>query len=165
MLKIEKWKENKILRTVSEEITKKELKTYLKLAKEMLKYIKNPDNWWVWLAAPQVGYNKRLIIVSLLKDREDETYPTVIMINPEILTHSEEKQISDEWCLSLPEETGKVPRYKEIKIKYFDEKYKENIIKLSWLRACIVQHEIDHLDWILFTDRIKESKNTKNLAF
>ena len=165
MLKIEKWKENKILRTVSEEITKKELKTYLKLAKEMLKYIKNPDNWWVWLAAPQVGSNKRLIIVSLLKDREDETYPTVVMINPEILIHSEERQISDEWCLSLPEETGKVPRYKEIKIKYFDEKLKEHIIKLDWLRACIVQHEIDHLDGILFTDRIEENKNTKNLAF
>jgi len=165
MLNIEKWKKNKILRAISDEITKKDLKKYTKLGKEMLKYIKNPDNGWVWLAAPQVWYNIRLIIVSLLKDWEDETYPTVMMINPEILNHSEEKQISEEGCLSLPEEKGKVPRYKEIKLRYFDEKFNEKIIKLDWLKSCIVQHEIDHLDWILFTDRIEENKNTKNLAF
>jgi len=156
MLKIETWKQNKILRTVSEEISKKDFKKYQKLAKQMLKYIKNPDNWWVGLAAPQVGHNIRLIVVSLLKDWEDETYPTIIMINPEILQHSETKQISQEWCLSLPWEKGKVPRYSEVKIRFFDEKFKENIMKLDWLRACIVQHEIDHLDWILFTDRIEE---------
>jgi len=46
-----------------------------------------------------------LIIVSLLKDREDESFPTIMMINPEILEHSTDKQISDEGCLSLPEET------------------------------------------------------------
>ena len=156
MLKIETWKQNKILRTVSEEIFKKDFKKYQKLAKQMLKYIKNPDNWWVGLAAPQVVHNIRLIVVSLLKDWEDETYPTIIMINPEILQHSETKQISQEWCLSLPWEKGKVPRYSEVKIRFFDEKFKENIMKLDWLRACIVQHEIDHLDWILFTDRIEE---------
>lgn len=165
MLKIEKWKKNKILRAISSEISKKELKKYVKLGKEMLKYIKDPDNGWVGLAAPQVWYNKRLIIVSLLKDWEDESFPTIMMINPEILEHSEERQISKEWCLSLPEETWKVPRFKEIKLKYFDEKFNEKIIKLSWLRSNIIQHEIDHLDWILFTDRIEENKNTKKLKF
>ena len=152
MLKIETWKENTILRTVSEEITKNDFKKYLKIGKEMLKYIKNPDNWGVWLAAPQVWYNKRIIVVSLLKDREDETYPTIIMINPEILNHSDDKVFSEEWCLSLPEETGKVPRYTSVKLRYFDEKFKENIIRLEGLKSNIVQHEIDHLDWILFTD-------------
>lgn len=161
MLNIEKWNKNKILRAISKEITKANFKKNLKLGKQMLKYIKNPDNWWVWLAAPQVWHNKRLIVVSLLKDWEDETYPTIIMINPEILSHSESKQISDEWCLSLPEEKGKVPRFSEIKIKFYDDKFKENIMKLDWLRACIVQHEIDHLDWILFTDRIEENNFLK----
>ena len=154
MLNIEKGKDNKILRAVSQEITKDNFKKYLKLWKEMLKYIKNPKNWWVWLAAPQVGHNKRLIVVSLLKDWEDETYPTIIMINPEILEHSNDKQISDEWCLSLPDEKWKVERFSEIKIRFLDDKFKEKIMKLSWLKACIVQHEIDHLDWILFIDRI-----------
>jgi len=165
MLNIEKWTKNKILRTISKEITRDNFKKNLKLWKQMLKYIKNPDNGWVWLAAPQVWKNVRMIVVSLLKDWEDETYPTLIMINPQILEHSDSKQISDEWCLSLPEEKWKVPRFSEIKIKFLDEKFKENVIKLDWLRSCIVQHEIDHLDWILFTDRIEENKNTKNLAF
>jgi len=165
MLKIEQWKKNTILRTVSDKITKDDLKKYVKLGKEMLKYIKNPDNGWVWLAAPQVWYNKRLIVVSLLKDREDETYPTIVMINPEILEHWNEKQISEEGCLSLPEETWKVPRFKEIKIKYFDEKLKEHIMKLDWLKSNIIQHEIDHLDWILFTDRIEENSKAKKLKF
>jgi len=165
MLNIEKWKKNTILRTISSKIEKKELKKYTKLAKEMLKYIKDPENWGVGLAAPQVGYNKRLIIVSLLKDWEDENFPTVIMFNPEILEHSEETSLSDEGCLSLPWERWKVARYQKIKLKYFDEKFNEKILKLEWLKSYIVQHEVDHLNGILFTDRIEENKNTKNLAF
>jgi len=157
MLNIETWDKNKTLRKISEKITQKEMKKYVKLWKEMKKHIKNPDNWWVWLAAPQIWVNKRIIAVSLLRDWEDETYPTVIMINPEIIEHSEEKQSFEEWCLSLPWEKWEVLRDKTIKIKYHDEKFKENTIVLNWLSSTIVQHEIDHLDWVLFTDRIKKS--------
>jgi len=157
MLNIETWDKNKTLRKISEKITQKEMKKYVKIAKEMKKHIKNPDNWWVWLAAPQIWVNKRIIAVSLLKDWEDETYPTVIMINPEIIEHSEEKQSFEEWCLSLPWEKWEVLRDKAIKLKYHDEKFKENTIVLQWLSSTIVQHEIDHLDWVLFTDRIKKS--------
>lgn len=163
MLNIEQWKENTILRTISKEIKKEKLSKYVKLGKEMIKYIKDPKNWWVWLAAPQVGYNKRMIVVSMLKDWEDETFPTVMMINPEILEHSPERMICDEWCLSVPWEKWKVPRYKEIKLKYFDDKFKEKIIALTGLRSNIVQHEIDHLDGILFTDRIEEYQKSKGI--
>ncbi len=156
MLKIEFGKDNEILRKVSEAITKQDFKQNLKLWKQMLKYIKNPENWWVGLAAPQIWINKRIIVVSLLKDWEDENYMTIIMINPEILEYSEEKSISKEWCLSLPWEKGEVKRYSEIKLRFFDENFKEQIIKLSWLRSFIVQHEIDHLDWILFIDDIRQ---------
>jgi peptide deformylase len=154
MLKIETWKNNEILRAISEEIKKSELKEYIKLWEEMIKYIKNPKNWWIWLAAPQIWYNKRLIVVSLLKDREDESFKTVMMINPKIVDHSDKKVLDTEWCLSVPWEKWKVKRYNEIKLKYIDDKWKENKIILEWLRARIVQHEIDHLDWILFTDRL-----------
>ena len=156
MLKIEFGKDNEILRKVSKAITKQDFKQNLKLWKQMLKYIKNPENWWVGLAAPQIWINKRIIVVSLLKDWEDENYMTIIMINPEILEYSEEKSISKEWCLSLPWEKGEVKRYSEIKLRFFDENFKEQIIKLSWLRSFIVQHEIDHLDWILFIDDIRQ---------
>jgi len=97
MLHIETWKKNDILRTVSDTIKKNELKEYVKLGKEMLKYIKDPDNGWVWLAAPQVWYNKRLIVVSLLKDRDDENFPTLMMLNPEILEHTNECESDVEW--------------------------------------------------------------------
>ncbi len=154
MIRIETGKQNEVLRTVSTPIKAEKFPKYKKIGKEMIKYIKNPKNGWVGLAAPQIGYNKRLIVVSLLKDWEDETYPTILMMNPEILEHSNEKNIDTEWCLSVPWEKWKVARWNEIKLKYIDEKWKENILKLSWLRARIVQHEIDHLDWILFTDNL-----------
>jgi len=156
MLKIQTWKDNKILRAISEEIKKNELKQHIKLWKEMIKYIKNPDNGWVWLAAPQVWYNKRLIIVSLLKDWDDENFPTLMMINPEILEHSSVLEKDIEWCLSVPWEKWKVARFSEIKLKYIDEKTKEKILYLKWLSARIVQHEIDHLNWVLFTDRLND---------
>ncbi len=156
MLKIETGKQNEILRTVSEALKPNEYNTYIKLGKEMIKYIKNPKNGWVWLAAPQVGYNKRLIVVSLLKNRDDENFSTIMMINPNILEHSNECEIEWEWCLSVPGEKWEVERFLKIKLSYIDENKKEKNIMLSWVSARIVQHEIDHLDGILFTDKIKK---------
>ncbi len=161
MLKIEIWENNKILRNKSLEIKKTDFKKYLKLAKEMLKYIKNPDNNSVWLAAPQVWKNIRLIAVSLPKTWEDENFPNYIMYNPEILEFSQDKETMEEGCLSLPEIREEVTRPKKIKIKYFDEKAKEKILFLDYPSSAIIQHEIDHLDWILFTDKVKK----KNLTF
>ncbi len=154
MLKIQTWTKNEILRKVSETIKTQEFDKYIKLGKEMIKYIKNPDNRWVWLAAPQIWENKRLIVVSLLKDREDESFPTVMMINPEILEHSTECEIEWEWCLSVPWEKWEVERFLKIKLSYIDESKKQKILFLSWVSARIVQHEIDHLNGILFVDKI-----------
>ena len=152
MLHIETWKKNEILRKVSEKIKDSDIKKYVKLGKEMMKYIKDPDNGWVWLAAPQVWHNVRLIIVSLLKDRDDENFSTLMMINPEILEHSNDTEKDIEWCLSVPWEKWKVLRYTKIKLKYIDEKSKEKTLYLDTLSARIIQHEIDHLNWVLFTD-------------
>lgn len=152
MLKIETWNDNPVLRKVADKINDKDYKKYLKLGKEMLKYIKDPDNWWVWLAAPQVGHSVRLIVVSLLRDREDDNFKTVMMINPEILEHSNEKKCDTEWCLSIPWEKWDVERYDSIKLTYLDDKKSRKTIILEWLSARIVQHEIDHLDGKLFTD-------------
>lgn len=154
MLKIQTWIKNEILRKVSEEIKISEFNTYIKLGKEMVKYIKNPNNKWVWLAAPQIWQNKRLIVVSLLKDWEDKNFQTIMMINPKILEHSTECEIESEGCLSVPWEKWEVERYKSIKLSYIDENKKEKNIILSWISARIVQHEIDHLDGILFVDKV-----------
>lgn len=156
MLHIETWKNNKILRTVCAPIKTDEWKKFAKLGREMVAYIKNPDHAGVGLAAPQVWVEKRIIVVSLLHDWEDENFSTVLMINPEILEASQEttKEV-EEWCLSLPR-TKKwyVARHQNIKLRYFDEKQKEKIIKLSWLASVIVQHEIDHLNGVLYIDKL-----------
>jgi len=154
MLKIQTWIENEILRKISDEIKPDEFNKYLKLWKEMKKYIKNPDNWWVWLAAPQVWYNKRLVVVSLLRDWEDEKFPTIIMINPKILESSEDTCLEKEWCLSVPWKRWQVLRPKNVKISFIDDNKKEVILYLTWLSSRIVQHEIDHLDGILFVDKL-----------
>lgn len=95
-LTIETGDDNEILRSKSDTIKPTELKQYRNLAESMVKYIKNPDNGGVGLAAPQVGVNKRLIVVSLMKDYEDENYRTIAMINPEIIEHSEEQSTREE---------------------------------------------------------------------
>ena len=156
MLKIQTWTENKILRKISESIKTSEFNTYIKIGREMIKYIKNPENRWVWLAAPQIWYNKRLIVVSLLKTREDESFQTLMMINPEIIEKSDETEYENEWCLSVPGKKWEVERFSNIKLKFIDENKKERILILSWVSARIVQHEIDHLNWVLFIDKIKK---------
>jgi peptide deformylase len=118
----------------------------------MIKHIKNPDNWWCGLAAPQVGVNKRLIVVSLMKSYDDEMYRTIAMVNPEIIEHAENKVKWEEWCLSVPGETGDVERWEWIKVSFVDPEGRKYAMRLEWLSARIVQHEIDHLDGILFTD-------------
>lgn len=156
MLHIEIWKDNPILRTMCEPVKSSEWKQYAKLWQEMKAYVKNPLNAWVGLAAPQVWITKRVMVVSLMRDWEDESFSTVIMINPEILETSLETISNiEEWCLSLPKtKKGYVARYKNIKLSYYDEKQKQKIIKLSGLASVIVQHEIDHLNGKLYIDKL-----------
>lgn len=155
MFTIEEGRENEILRTVSEPVKKADLKKYAKLTKEMVKYIKNPDNGGIGLAAPQVGYNVRAIAVGLIPDWKHEgSFPWIGMINPEITWSSEETYIDDEGCLSVPGETGRVERPCHIKLKYIDVKGKEQRLNLSMTPARVVQHEMDHLDGILYTDKL-----------
>jgi len=156
-LKIETGDDNEILRSVSETIKPSELKQYRSLAEDMVKHIKNPDNGGVGLAAPQVGVNKRLIVVSLMKDYEDETFRTIAMINPEIIEHSDDTCTDTEGCLSVPGESGDVTRWSWVKVTFLDPEGKKYAMRLENLAARIVQHEIDHLDGVLFTDKVEEN--------
>ncbi|MDD4151342.1 MAG: peptide deformylase [Candidatus Gracilibacteria bacterium] len=153
-MKIETGEKNTILRSISEKIKKDEIKKYVAVGKDMIKYIKNPDNGGVGLARPQIGINKRLIVVSLLRNREDENFQTIMMINPEILEFGNETNLENEGCLSVPGKKGQVERCTIIKLSFLDEKGNEKIIILKGVGARIVQHEIDHLNGILFTDKI-----------
>jgi peptide deformylase len=161
-LKIETGDENEILRSVSEAIRPAELKQYRSLAEDMIKHIKNPDNGWVGLAAPQVGVNKRLIVVSLMRTYDDETYRTIAMVNPEIIEHSDDRVKDEEWCLSVPGERGDVERWEWVKVSFVDPEGRKYAMRLEELAARIVQHEIDHLDGVLFTDKAENIQFNKD---
>mgnify|MGYP005812077891 CR=1 FL=1 len=108
----------------------------------------------VGLAAPQVGISERLIVVEY-GDDEDETVPKklYVVINPEIVSTSEEKVEGIEACLSIPQVAGEVERYEKIVVKGLNRHGQPVKFKLEDWVARIFQHEIDHLDGVLYTDR------------
>ncbi len=101
----------------------------------------------VGLAAPQVGVLKRIVVIDT-----DEDNP-VCMINPEILEMSGE-QTGDEGCLSVPGMAGEVTRANYVKVRYFDEDMDECVIEAEGLFARCIQHELDHLDGHMYTEKV-----------
>ncbi len=108
----------------------------------------------VGLAAPQVGLSERLIVVEY-GDDDDETVPKKLFVvaNPEIVNKSDEMVSGLEGCLSVPDLIGEVDRHVKIEVKGLNRHGKPVKIKAEDWIARIFQHEIDHLDGILFTDR------------
>lgn len=106
----------------------------------------------VGLAAPQVGILKRVIVID---NRDEENGKRFYMINPEII-EKEGVEVGMEGCLSVPGKQGTVERSKDIKVKYNDLSGEEKILEAEDFLARILQHEIDHLDGILYTDKAIE---------
>ncbi len=108
----------------------------------------------VGLAAPQVGVSQRLIVIEY-GDDEDENVPKKLfaVINPEIIQASEEKVEGIEACLSIPQLAGEVERHEKVVVKGLNRHGKPVKIKAEGWLARIFQHEIDHLEGVLFTDR------------
>ena len=154
MLEIIYGADNPILRkkSVPVKTIDKKLVKYIKEMKVAMKKAKG-----VGLAAPQVGNNIRLALVTINKK-------VMPIINPEIISKSEEIELGEEGCLSLPGVWGKVNRHKAITLKYQDEKGDEKILKLKDFNARVVQHEIDHLDGILFIDYLEKSEEVLGVA-
>lgn len=113
----------------------------------------------VGLAAPQVGISERIIVVEYYENEEaeqveDETKKRVwVMLNPEIVKASEEKVMGVEGCLSIPNLVGEVERHEAIQIKGLNRRGQPMRVKAAGWLARIFQHEIDHLNGIVFTDR------------
>lgn len=104
----------------------------------------------VGLAAPQVGVLKRVVVIDVGKG-------PITMINPEIITQEGEK-IDEEGCLSVPGKSGKVLRPKKVRVKFTDIEGEEQIIEGENLLARACCHEIDHLEGILYTDKVINSE-------
>jgi peptide deformylase len=116
----------------------------------------------VGIAAPQVAESYRLFIVACRPNPRYPTAPTMeptAMINPRILAHSNEVVKGWEGCLSIPGIRGWVPRYQAIEIEYTDRNGKLQKQELTHFVARIFQHEYDHLDGIVFLDRLESTQD------
>ncbi|MEH6629873.1 MAG: peptide deformylase [Halopseudomonas aestusnigri] len=110
----------------------------------------------IGLAACQVGVTKRIVVVDVSDDKE-ENQP-YCMVNPEVTWESEEWSVYQEGCLSLPEQYADVERPAAVKVSYLDESGAKQEIEADGLLATCIQHEIDHLDGLLFVDHISKLK-------
>lgn len=146
------------LRAVADPIEKidDEIKT---LAKDMLETMYDAPG--IGLAAPQIGELKRIVVMDLAK--EDEPKAPIVMINPEITRFSDDTVVTEEGCLSIPELYYDVERPAEITVSYTDLDGNVQQTEASERFAICVQHELDHLDGVLYIDYLSRLKRDRVL--
>ena len=110
----------------------------------------------IGLAAVQVGILKRLVVIDISKGEEEKK--PIFLINPQIIHQSKKTSVYEEGCLSLPGQFAEIERPAECTIKYIDYNGKEKDLKADGLLATCIQHEVDHLNGILFIDYLSKLK-------
>ena len=113
----------------------------------------------IGLAAIQIGEPKRIVTMDLAK--KDEPKQPQVFINPELISHSAGKNVHEEGCLSIPEYYEEVERPAEVKVRYLDLDGNKHEVEAHGLLATCIQHEIDHLDGVLFIDHISKLKRDR----
>ncbi|HEV7246365.1 MAG TPA: peptide deformylase [Shinella sp.] len=142
-----------ILRQVSKpiETVDSEVK---KLADDMLETMYDAPG--IGLAAIQIGVARRMLVLDVSKDGEDKQ--PLVFINPEVVSASDARSVYEEGCLSIPDYYAEVERPAAITVKYLDRDGKQQIVEADGLLATCLQHEIDHLNGVLFIDHISKLK-------
>lgn len=113
----------------------------------------------IGLAAIQVAIPKRLLVADVSRDEEQRE--PVVMINPEIVAFGDEARSHEEGCLSIPEIYAEVERPSTIKVKYIDRHEEAHELDAEGLLATVIQHEVDHMDGILFVDHLSRLKRDR----
>ena len=147
---------DKRLRLVSKPVAKIDAATK-KLVEEMFETMYDAPG--IGLAAIQIGEPRRIVTMDLAK--KDEPKEPQVFINPEVMEESEEKNIHEEGCLSIPEYYEEVERPASVKVRYLDLDGKQHEIEAEGLLATCIQHEIDHLNGVLFIDHISKLKRDR----
>lgn len=137
--------EDPILRKRARDVSQFDDRLHL-LVEDLVETMKHADG--VGLAAPQVGILKRVVIVDV-----DQNTEPMVLVNPEILS-SDGEQLEIEGCLSLPGRSGLVKRPQRVKVAYQDVAGVSYVLEGEDLMARVLCHEIDHLDGILYTDKM-----------
>ena len=112
----------------------------------------------IGLAANQVGLLNRVLVMDLARKDEGEEGTPIFMVNPEIIHESEELSVMEEGCLSIPKQYAEVERPAIVRVKYLDFDGKEAELEADGLLSHCVQHEIDHLNGVLFIDYLSSLK-------
>jgi peptide deformylase len=110
----------------------------------------------IGLAAIQIGVPRRMLVIDVA--REGEEKQPLVFINPEIVASSDERSVYEEGCLSIPDYYAEVERPATVSVKYLDRDGKEQTVEADSLLATCLQHEIDHLNGVLFIDHISRLK-------
>lgn len=113
----------------------------------------------VGVAAPQIGDLRRVAVIDVSRSKlgRDNHHGLLTMVNPEIISRSGQK-VMREGCMSVPDYTGNVTRAEEIVVEFLDRDGSERVIRAAGFEAVAIQHELDHLDGLLFLDRVSSLK-------
>jgi peptide deformylase len=131
----------------------------LEIARDLLDTLSANAEGCVGMAANMIGVAKRIIVVDDKTGENGEPGPNpMYMVNPEIIFRSEEMVDSNEGCLSVPGQSATVERHERVTVKYLDYNGNEQILEADGFLAIILQHETDHLDGVLYIDRISRLK-------
>ncbi|WP_454847995.1 peptide deformylase [Rhizobium binxianense] len=125
-----------------------------RLADDMLETMYDAPG--IGLAAIQIGVPRRMLVIDLAKEGEDKQ--PLVVINPEIVRSSDDRSVYEEGCLSIPDYYAEVERPASVTVKYLDRDGKEQTVEADGLLATCLQHEIDHLNGVLFIDHISRLK-------
>ncbi len=148
---------HKVLRTPAKRISKVD-DSIRKLARNMLKTMYSAKG--IGLAAPQVGIQKRILVIDL--EFENPNSPPNVFINPEIISSSASVETYEEGCLSIPGVYMDVVRPASVKVSFRDEMGRLKKINADGLMARCIQHEIDHLNGVLFIDKVQDQQTLIN---
>lgn len=147
-----------VLKKKAEKVTKVDADVQ-KLLDDMLETMY--DSAGVGLAAPQIGVSKRIVVIDVEQEDDDNGVKSgnpLFLVNPEIIWRSEDKVCGEEGCLSVPKQRAEVERNAQVKVRYLDYNGNEQEILGDGLLAVCLQHELDHLDGVLYIDRISRLK-------
>jgi peptide deformylase len=110
----------------------------------------------IGLAAIQIGVPRRMLVIDV--SREGEEKQPLVFVNPEVVASTDERSVYEEGCLSIPDYYAEVERPATVTVKYLDRDGKEQTVQADGLLATCLQHEIDHLNGVLFIDHISRLK-------
>ena len=145
---------NKLLRQISQKVDKVG-KEEQKLMDDMLETMYSANG--IGLAAIQIGVPKRIIVMDLSKEKEKKP---MFFVNPEINNKNKIHSVYEEGCLSVPNQFAEIERPSTCEVKYLDYNGNEKILKAEGLLATCIQHEMDHLEGVLFIDYLSKLKKS-----